>query len=331
MQNIRKYLSQVLITLSLIALFFFHERSDFSDKNMGPEVDVTIAAGSSGKEIANILQEQKIIKSAKAFVDLYISSDRPKAIAAGVHRVNTLISMKTAVTQLLDQKRIINSVVVKEGSTVDDVLKELRANSHLVQDKRSLSLHKLPIANARNSLEGQFQPAIYSFAPGTNSFDAIDEMLGNFRKKISALPLTSFGKYSQYEVLTIASLIQVEGDQNDFAKVASVIYNRLKIGMPLQLNSSVQYAAGLRGRIALSNKATEISSPYNTYKKLGLPPTPICNPSDLAIKAALNPEKNDSLYFITVKPKDTRFTKSFEEFSKWNEEYNNNLAKGLFR
>jgi UPF0755 protein len=298
---------------------------------MGPEVDVTIAAGSSGKEIANILQEQKIIKSAKAFVDLYISSDRPKAIAAGVHRVNTLISMKTAVTQLLDQKRIINSVVVKEGSTVDDVLKELRANSHLVQDRRSLSLHKLPIANSRNSLEGQFQPAIYSFAPGTNSFDAIDEMLGNFRKKISALPLTSFGKYSQYEVLTIASLIQVEGDQNDFAKVASVIYNRLKIGMPLQLNSSVQYAAGLRGRIALSNKATEISSPYNTYKKLGLPPTPICNPSDLAIKAALNPEKNDSLYFITVKPKDTRFTKSFEEFSKWNEEYNNNLAKGLFR
>ena len=112
---------------------------------------------------------------------------------------------------------------------------------------------------------------------------------------------------------------------------AQVIYNRLKIGMPLQLNSTVQYAANLRGRIALSTAATKINSPYNTYRRVGLPPTPISNPSELAIKASLNPTQGDWIYFITVKPGDTRFTKNYEEFNAWTTLYNQNLANGLFK
>ena len=145
------------------------------------------------------------------------------------------------------------------------------------------------------------------------------------------IPLKPFGKYSKYDVLTIASMVQVEGDAEDFGKVAQVIYNRLKIGMPLQLNSTVQYAANLRGRIALSTAATKINSPYNTYRRVGLPPTPISNPSELAIKASLNPIQGDWIYFITVKPGDTRFTKNYEEFNTWTTLYNQNLANGLFK
>jgi UPF0755 protein len=93
----------------------------------------------------------------------------------------------------------------------------------------------------------------------------------------------------------------------------------------------VQYAANLRGKITLSNKATKLNSPYNTYKYLGLPPTPIANPSLKAIEATLKPISGDWLYFITVAPRDTRFTKDFAEFSDWNTEFNNNVAAGKFK
>jgi UPF0755 protein len=156
---------------------------------------------------------------------------------------------------------------------------------------------------------------------------ALQSMLDKFSEN----PISGYKKFSKYDVLKIASLIQVEGDQKDFNKVARVIYNRLAIHMPLQLNSSVQYAAGLRGRIALSTAATNINSPYNTYKNQGLPPTPISNPSLAAINAAITPADGDWIYFITVKPGDTRFTKDFNEFQTWNTLYNNNLANGLFK
>ena len=131
--------------------------------------------------------------------------------------------------------------------------------------------------------------------------------------------------------LIIASLIQAEGDPKDFAKISRVIYNRLKTGMPLQLDTTVQYVLKKRGSVFLSTKSTLIDSPYNTYKSYGLPPTPIGNPGVLAMKAALAPEPGDWLYFITVKPGDTRFTKSHDEFLIWKNEYLKNLKAGAFK
>jgi len=129
----------------------------------------------------------------------------------------------------------------------------------------------------------------------------------------------------------MASIVQVEGDVSDFSKIARVILNRLDIGMPLQLNSTVQFAANLRGQIELSKASTEINSPYNTYRNLGLPPTPISNPGLSAINAALHPAQGDWLYFITVKPGDTRFTRSFAEFGTWELLFHKNLAAGAFK
>jgi len=101
--------------------------------------------------------------------------------------------------------------------------------------------------------------------------------------------------------------------------------------MALQLNSTIQYANNSRGNIMLTLKETRINSPFNTYKRVGLPPTPISNPSTAAVKASLNPAPGDWLYFITVAPRDTRFTKDFAEFSKWNTEFNKNVAAGKFK
>jgi len=97
------------------------------------------------------------------------------------------------------------------------------------------------------------------------------------------------------------------------------------------MNTTVEYAAKLRGQIRMSYKQLEINSKYNTYKYRGLPPSPIGNPGEESMAAAVNPESGDWLYFITVKPQDTRFTKSFEQFNLWANEFRRNEEAGLFK
>jgi UPF0755 protein len=140
-----------------------------------------------------------------------------------------------------------------------------------------------------------------------------------------------YGKFSPFDLVTIASIVQAEGDVQDFTKIAQVIYNRLKIGMPLQMNTTIEYAANLRGKIRLPYKQLEINSRYNTYKYQGLPPGPIGNPGQAALEAAVNPQIGDWLYFITVKPQETRFTKSITEFNIWADEFRKNEKAGLFK
>ena len=331
MRTLENRILAVVMAISILALAIFHQTYDFNDKKPGTEVEIVIPDGATGVQVANLLFDAGVIKSSKFYVDFYLSSASARAVAPGVHRVQSHISTKLAVAQLLDQKRISAAVKIKEGTTLSDVILELKKSKSIIDGKIAITANQIPISNKNSSLEGQIYPAIYSFEPGTPLNSAILKMLAKFKSSLSDLKLSKFDKYSPYEVLTIASMAQVEGDKGDFSKVTRVIYNRLKANMPLQLNSTVQYAANLRGRIALSTAATNINSPYNTYKHLGLPPTPISNPSADAIRAAMKPADGDWLYFITVKPGDTRFTKDYTEFQKWNTIYNNNLANGLFK
>ena len=331
MRTLENRILAVVMAISILALTIFHQTYDFNDKNPGTEVEIVIPDGATGVQVANLLFDAGVIKSSKFYVDFYLSSASARAVAPGVHRIQTHISTNLAVAQLLDQKRISAAVKIKEGTTLSDVILELKKSKSIIDGKIAITANQIPISNKNSSLEGQIYPAIYSFEPGTPLNSAILKMLAKFKSSLSDLNLSKFDKYSPYEVLTIASMAQVEGDKGDFSKVTRVIYNRLKANMPLQLNSTVQYAANLRGRIALSTAATNINSPYNTYKHLGLPPTPISNPSADAIRAAMKPADGDWLYFITVKPGDTRFTKDYTEFQKWNTIYNNNLANGLFK
>ena len=138
-------------------------------------------------------------------------------------------------------------------------------------------------------------------------------------------------KFTASQLLTIASIVQAEGGEADFTKVSQVIRNRLKIGMPLQMDSTVHFVKKLRGQIFLSSQSTLINSPYNTYKKYGLPPGPIGSPGVAAMTAALQPAAGDWLYFVTVAPGDTRFTKSFDEFNTWKALYIKNRKAGAFK
>lgn len=327
-----------LLGALVVALLFsiyigMRPQHDFKANTPGPEVEILITNGETGTSIAQELERKGVIKEAKTYIDLALSDARTNGVAPGTHKIESHLTTEEALQQLLDRKRMGQLVNVIEGSTASDVFALIANDSNVVGDARKAATTlALPIANTRKSVEGMLFPASYSFGEKTPAKEAVQQMLNLFASKSKEIGLLGgYGKYSPYQVLIIASMVQIEGDQSDFEKVASVIYNRLRIGMPLQLNSTVQYAAGLRGRINISTAATKISSPYNTYRYQGLPPTPISNPGEKAISAALHPVKSDWLYFITVKPHDTRFTADYKQFQEWETLYNKNRVAGAFK
>ena len=294
------------------------------------EVIIDIPAGSSGSAIAVLLFDSEVIKSSEAFFRVAVGDKRSEKIAPGNHRLTKTISAQQALDQLLDPERIPNLIKVYEGSWKSEIAKSLVKYGFSANEvSRALATAKLP--DGFRDSEGLLFPAQYSFVKGTTANEAVQAMVDRFTQEPAAKELLlGTQKFKPSQLLTIASIIQAEGEQKDFAKVSSVIYNRLKIGMPLQMDSTVHFVKKLRGEIFLSSQSTLINSPYNTYKKYGLPPGPICSPGADAISAALKPAVGDWLYFITVAPGDTRFTKSLEEFNSWKAIYVKNRKAGVF-
>ena len=294
------------------------------------EVIIDIPAGSSGSAIAVLLFDSEIIKSSEAFFRVAVGDKRSEKIAPGNHRLTKTISAQQALDQLLDPERIPNLIKVYEGSWKSEIAKSLVKFGFSTNEvSRALATANLP--DGFRDSEGLLFPAQYSFVKGTTANEAVQAMVDRFTQEPAAKELLlGTQKFKPSQLLTIASIIQAEGEQKDFAKVSSVIYNRLKIGMPLQMDSTVHFVKKLRGEIFLSSQSTLINSPYNTYKKYGLPPGPICSPGADAISAALKPAVGDWLYFITVAPGDTRFTKSLEEYNSWKAIYVKNRKAGVF-
>jgi UPF0755 protein len=110
-------------------------------------------------------------------------------------------------------------------------------------------------------------------------------------------------EFTPSQILTIASLVQAEGDEKDFGQISQVVRNRLKIGMPLQFDSTIHYIKGSRGSVFLSTQSTYLKSRFNTYRNYGLPPTPINNPGKAALIAAANPQSGNWLYSIHKYPR----------------------------
>jgi UPF0755 protein len=328
----RIFLITGLCALLLFGFLRLQPNNDFSPNNPGSEIVFLIQDGELGSSIAQNLENQGVVKSAAKFIEEFNKDPKASGINPGSHSIQTQIPARTAIEQLLDPKRMKSALVVREGSTFASVLSLLKTNENIARTKTGYGAVKPVYANPRNSLEGSLFPARYSFEANTSVERALKTMVAKAKSEYTRLGVDAgFDKYKPFEVLTIASMVQIEGDPSNFSKVARVIYNRLRIGMALQLNATVQYATNSQGQIMLSNKATKINSPYNTYRFAGLPPTPIANPSNDAIVATLNPANGDWLYFITVAPKDTRFTKDFTEFSEWNTEFNKNVAAGKFK
>ncbi|MCK7623305.1 endolytic transglycosylase MltG [Streptomyces sp. RS10V-4] len=162
-------------------------------------------------------------------------------------------------------------------------------------------------AEAKGNPEGYLFPATYPLRKDTTPASLLTYMVKTGRQRLAADGITD------YRTVVIASIVQAEADRPaDMGKVARVIDNRLARNMPLQMDSTINYALG-RSTLRTTHADTRTDSPYNTYRFEGLPPTPIDNPGAQALKAAAAPTPGNWLYFVTVKPGDTRFTADYQE------------------
>ena len=306
---------------------------DFPSGVNGAPVIVTISNGESGSDIATNLFSLKVVKSADAFFRVAVADPRSSRIAPGDHLLDRSIPAKEALEQLLDKDRIQGLIEIADGARLAEVITSLVSVGYTKADiDKAMKSLALPLHVRSGNPEGFLYPAHYSFARGTSVQQVFEKMVGTFIDQTKNLDFSqSVEGFTGYQLLIIASLIQAEADPQDYGKVSRTIYNRLRINMPLQLDTTVQYLLKRRGEITLAIKDTKIKSAYNTYQHYGLPPGPIGSPSIAALKAALTPEIGDWIYFITVAPGDTRFTKSHCEFLAWKREYQKNVKAGLFK
>jgi cell division protein YceG involved in septum cleavage len=211
------------------------------------------------------------------------------------------------------------SLVIPEGwrasQVYDAVDKALRLPPGSTRKSLGKAALKLP-GEAQGNPEGYLFPATYPIPEGATPESLLRTMVDTANDKYGLAPVTAGAQRNAmnlHQAVTVASIVQAEADTKaDMGKIARVILNRLARGMPLQMDSTVSYALehdpGQTGQ-----GSGQVQSPYNSYQRMGLPPTPIDNPGADAMRAALNPTPGDWLYFVTVRPGETRFTADYDE------------------
>lgn len=285
-------------------------------------VDVTIPRGASISRIAAILERRRVINNAMAFRVLAKLNGDP-SIEAGTYRLSPSMSPERILKELEwgANTRMVR-ITVPEGFTLEQIAERAATVPGVTADAfTDIAQHRgltfgAPFGVPAN-LEGYLFPDTYDFPRTTTDRDIVQAMLTNFDLKV-AKPLDGDFRAaarrgdSLHKTMTIASLIEreakVPGDQ---PLIAGVIHNRLKRGMPLQIDATVQYVVGHKERLTYDD--LQVDSPYNTYKITGLPPGPICNPGLPAIRAALHPASVPYLYY-TANPDGTHtFTTTLKD------------------
>jgi UPF0755 protein len=271
----------------------------------GKVVFVSIPEGSAQGTIGAILDDKGIITSARVF-KLYLRL-HPGELQAGNYQFRQRSSMGDVVASLkAGPKHTFRRLVIPEGYTLKQIASKVgqlpgkSADVFLAAATSDRVRSQFEPPNVHN-LEGLLFPDTYFIEDKDTELDILTRMVKTFDKVATAEGLTAGSQgFDAYQTVTIASLVESEGKvAADRAKIARVIFNRLKINMLLQVDATVIYARGGRrpdGRVLFSD--LEINSPYNTYKVKGLPPTPISSPGRAALHAALHPVDGPWLFYV---------------------------------
>ncbi|KWX00675.1 endolytic transglycosylase MltG [Carbonactinospora thermoautotrophica] len=318
--------------------------ADYESEGSG-EVVVQVEKGDTATAIGRELYERGVIKSVRAFVT--VANDNPEragSIQPGMYKLRLRMSAKAAFEMLLDPASRVGSLIVPEGKWAKEIYALIAKNSDITEDRLKVAAAKpealgVPAYGKGKGVEGFLFPSRYDFPRGTTAEQALKQMVDRYNQTAQKLDLEHRAEklgYSPYEILIIASLVQAEAySREDMGKVARVVYNRLNSAegwqRRLQFDSTINYAKGTHRLDWTVGELQEFDSPYNSYLRQGLPPTPICNPGADALEAALNPTPGPWTYFITIDPagsKETRFTDDYDEFLKWKQEYKQNQSGG---
>jgi UPF0755 protein len=283
---------------------------DYTGQGTG-EVSIRVQEGDTLSDIARTLVTADVIASVGPFVDAAEANAAAVGIQPGVYGMREQMSGQAALDLLLDPvARLMTRVTVPEGRTVTQTLARIAEETGTpVEEWEAAAADPAALglpAYANGVLEGFLFPATYEVEPDQAPADVLNQMVG---RSVEVLDKLQIPAAERLTVVTKASIVQAEaGSVEDMGKVAQVLENRLADGMPLQLDTTVNYANN-KGGITTTPEDRLNPSPYNTYVHTGLPPGAISNPGEDALRAVLNPTPGDWRFFVVVDPDtgDTRF------------------------
>lgn len=284
---------------------------------------VRVKEGMTTADIAQLLHEKKLVKNPKAFGYAARWDGLANKLQAGMYQLKGGMSNQEIVDTFVKGKVQYVKFVVPEGYSVKKIAAKLQTEE-LGDAEKFMAAAKdyapYPYMHTDKPVnfkaEGFIYPATYDFAYGTSEKRMLETMVAIFDKHMEQDGIkkaVAEKKLNLHDVVNMAAMVELEAVYNDEQpRIAGVFEKRVKIGMPIQSDTTIQYLLGKQKEVVLF-KDLEIDSPYNTYKNQGLPPGPIGSPGISAIKAVLEPEKNDFLYFVAEKDGHHRFTKTYSE------------------
>ncbi|MEU3979897.1 endolytic transglycosylase MltG [Streptomyces sp. NPDC026672] len=326
----------------------FGPAPDYAGGGTSEAVTVEIPKGAGGYDIGRKLKEAGVVKSVDAFVAAQSQNPNGKQIQAGAYLLKKEMSAASAVQMMLDPKSQ-NNLMVTPGqrnaavyAAIDKRLGLSGGTTKKVAGKeyKSLGLPSWALNHegVMDPLEGFLFPGTYPAAKGMKPEAVLKQMVGQAKEQYTKYDLegkaASFDLDSPFQLVIVASLVQAEGKtHDDFRKMAEVIYNRLKptntqTNQLLQFDSTFNYLKGESNIHIGENEIQSNKDPYNTYTNKGLPPGPIGNPGEDALKAMLNPTDDGWIYFVaTDGQNNTEFAKTYDEFLKLKEKFNANSGR----
>jgi UPF0755 protein len=319
-----------LIILILFFAYFFYGLQPVSDVTTESTVEFKVTKGEGLKSIGGRLSRAALIKSIAVFKMYALISGKAQSFQPGLYKISPAMSVPAIVNELTSPGRNEVTVTIPEGVTVKDVDNILQQFGVLEKPLLNYPWKQLAdrypyLANV-HSLEGFLFPDTYRFQFDSSAETILKIFLDNFNKKAwSRLK----ERENWYDYLILASYLEREVPEfEDRQIVAGILLKRLKLGMPLQVDATISYIKcnGMFKNcenIKISRDDLKLASPYNTYERLGWTPSPIANPGEAALAAALNPKASSYLYYLSAaKSKETIFSKTLEE-------HNINRAKFL--
>jgi UPF0755 protein len=267
-----------------------------------------VAPGRSFAHVANELAAQGVVAHPKILAQYARWSGQAAAVKAGEYEITPGITARELLTKMVNGQVLLHSFTIVDGWRVQEMLEALRRNP----DVASTLPAGTPAAVSANLMEkigapgvnaeGQFLPETYRFVLGTTDIELLRQAHSALTRELQAawadrdsnLPL-----HDANELLIMASIIQKEsGIPQEIPKIAGLYLHRLSIGMRLQADPTVIYGMGEHYDGDIRSVDLRTDGPYNTYTRVGLPPTPIALPGAAVIRATAHPEKTDAVYFV---------------------------------
>jgi len=288
----------------------------------GATMRISVESGTGIRQLARQLQGKGLIDHPRVFSWLARIDGKAGQLRAGVYEVRAGMTARDLLGAIARGESVQEQIRFIEGWTFRQIRAALDAHPGIRHDTKDLSESALleRVGAIEKRAEGLFFPDSYHFAPGTSDLVLLRQAYARMRKLLEAAwarRTPGSPVVSPYEALILASIIEKEtGRPEDRPLIGAVFANRLRIGMRLQSDPTVIYGMGARFDGNLRRVDLETDSPYNTYTRAGLPPTPIAAPGAASLNAALAPAESRALYFVARGDGTSEFSTNLDDHNR---------------